>query len=154
MSGPRRIHAPTPDRSRLIVATIAIAVSLAAPLNAETPAANHASRLQADEAATAGPGRCDHYDAERRPFFGDTHVHTTYSFDANAQDTRNDPRDAYRFAKGDVLHIQPYDADGQSTRSIRLDRPLDFVAVTDHAEFLGEMRICGTKGTWSYWHPL
>jgi hypothetical protein len=78
----------------------------------------------------------------RRPFFGDTHVHTVYSFDANSQDTRNSPRDAYRLAKGEKVGLQPYDAEGNPLRSAQLRRPLDFTAVTDHAELLGEVRIC------------
>jgi len=97
---------------------------------------------------------CDAYDPERRPFFGDTHVHTAYSFDASTQDTRNTPADAYRFAKGERIGIQPYDDDGVPLRSIQLNRPLDFVAVSDHSEFLGEVSLCTTPGTWTYWHPM
>jgi hypothetical protein len=97
---------------------------------------------------------CRDFAPARRPFFGDTHVHTTLSFDANSQDTRNRPRDAYEFAKGRRMGIQPYDGEGNALRSIRLDRPLDFTALTDHAEFLGEMNLCNAKGTWTYWHPL
>ena len=85
---------------------------------------------------------CEHRDPLRKPFFGDTHVHTSYSFDASAQDTRNAPFDAYRFAKGERLGLQPYDAEGNALRSMQLDRPLDFVAVTDHAELLGEVDVC------------
>lgn len=96
---------------------------------------------------------CADYDPLRRPFFGDTHVHTAYSFDARGQDTRNTPRDAYRFAKGEPMGIQPYDDEGKPTRTVRLDRPLDWTMISDHAEFLGEVRICRTPGTWSYWHP-
>ena len=52
------------------------------------------------------------------------------------------------------MGIQPYDDDGQPTRHIQIDRPLDFVAVTDHSEFLGEMRMCTTRGQPGYWHPV
>jgi len=97
---------------------------------------------------------CAIYDPLRRPFFGDTHVHTAYSFDARTQDTRTTPRDAYRFATGEVMGLQPYDSAGNPLRTIQLDRPLDFTAVTDHSEFLGEVNICTTPGTWSYWHPV
>ncbi|MGE4608248.1 MAG: DUF3604 domain-containing protein, partial [Myxococcota bacterium] len=97
---------------------------------------------------------CDAFNDHRQPFFGDTHVHTAYSFDASTQDTRNTPADAYRFAKGEPMGIQPYAANGESLRSIQLARPLDFVAVSDHSEFLGEVSICMTPGTWSYWHPM
>jgi hypothetical protein len=56
--------------------------------------------------------------------------------------TRNRPADAYRFARGETLGVQPYRPDGQAMRTARLDRPLDFAAVTDHAELLGEWNIC------------
>ena len=85
---------------------------------------------------------CRDYDPLRRPFFGDSHVHTSFSHDASTQDTRNTPRDAYRFAKGEAIGIQPYDAKGKSGRQVKLDRPLDWTAISDHAEMLGEVRIC------------
>ena len=85
---------------------------------------------------------CAAYDPLRRPFFGDTHIHTALSFDARSQDTRALPPDAYRFAKGEPLAIQPFDAQGKGLRTVRLRRPLDFAALTDHAEMLGEIRIC------------
>jgi hypothetical protein len=97
---------------------------------------------------------CRAYAPERRPFFGDTHVHTAYSFDASAQDTRNTPRDAYRFAKGESMGIQPYTEEGEPTRTIQLDRPLDFAVVTDHAELLGEVHQCMTRDSGNYWAPF
>ncbi len=96
---------------------------------------------------------CASHDPLRRSFFGDTHVHTAYSFDASAQDTRNTPRDAYRFAKGQAIGLQPYDENGVALRNVRIDRPLDFVAVTDHAEMFGEVRNCQTEGAPGYWTP-
>ena len=93
---------------------------------------------------------CAHRDAERRPFFGDLHVHTGFSQDASTQGTRTTPRDAYRFARGEPLGIQPYTAAGEPLRTVRLERPLDFVAVTDHAEQIGEVRICQTPGAPGY----
>jgi hypothetical protein len=89
---------------------------------------------------------CAHRDAERRPFFGDLHVHTAYSQDASTQGTRATPRDAYRFARGEPLGIQPFRPDGTALRTVRLDRPLDFAAVTDHAEQIGEVQVCRTPG--------
>src|SRR5437867_2426388 len=48
--------------------------------------------------------RCDHYDPNRLPFFGTTHLHTGLSFDASIRfvdyASGNNPRGAYRFAKG------------------------------------------------------
>ena len=97
---------------------------------------------------------CADYAVLRRPFFGDTHVHTALSFDASSQDTRNKPPQAYAFAKGARMGIQPYDDQGQATRHIQLDRPLDFTAVTDHSEFFGEISMCTTPGAPGYWHPV
>jgi hypothetical protein len=97
---------------------------------------------------------CSNYTPERRPLFGDMHVHTALSFDASSQDTRNKPADAYRFAQGEPMGIQPYDGNDRATRIIQLDRPLDFTAVTDHSEFLGEVHMCTTAGSPGYWHPV
>ncbi len=67
---------------------------------------------------------------DRSAFFGDLHVHTTYSFDAFAFGTLATPYDAYRYAKGEVIqHPAGFD--------VQLRQPLDFYAVTDHAMFLG-----------------
>jgi hypothetical protein len=112
---------------------------VAALLVASGPAAHAADP---PFARTEERAACSHYDALRRPFFGDAHVHTAYSFDANLGGTRNTPRDAYRFARGGELGLQPYDARGKAQRSARLDRPLDFAVVTDHSETLGEVQVC------------
>lgn len=89
---------------------------------------------------------CAHHDPLRRPFFGDLHVHTRHSLDASTQGTRTTPAEAYEFARGRPLAIQPWSADGRAGRTVQIDRPLDFAAVTDHAEFFGETTICNTPG--------
>jgi hypothetical protein len=96
---------------------------------------------------------CRNYSALRQPFFGDLHVHTALSLDAATQGTRNRPADAYRFARGERVDIQPFDRDGRALRSSQLERPLDFAAVTDHAEFLGELHTCQTPGAPGYDSP-
>lgn len=63
--------------------------------------------------------------------WGDTHVHSAYSMDANSMgNTRLGPGDAYRFAKGEVVV-------SNTGQPVRLDRPLDFLVVSDHAEYMG-----------------
>lgn len=70
--------------------------------------------------------------------FGDLHVHTNYSFDSYFVSAVNGPRDAIRFAKGEPAGYPAGDSDPYTAVTFdQLDRPLDFVAVTDHAEFLG-----------------
>ncbi len=85
---------------------------------------------------------CRERNVLRNPYFGDLHVHTAISFDANIQGTRTRPGDAYRFARGEPIGLPPYDGSGSPTRTVTLDRPLDFAAVTDHAEFFAEVDIC------------
>ena len=86
--------------------------------------------------------QCKNRNTLRNPYFGDLHVHTTYSLDANTQGTIVKPNDAYRFAQGEKLGIQPYTAQGVALRTTQIVRPLDFAAVTDHAELFGETEIC------------
>jgi hypothetical protein len=152
-------RAPRPaGGGRSIAAVIGLlAVGLALP-SAPARAAEPGFERTEERAACRG------HDPLRQPFFGDTHVHTTYSFDANAQDTRTTPREAYRFARGETLGLQPWDAEGKPQRGARLRAPLDFAAVTDHAELLGEVRVCTTPGlpghdsdacwTWRQFPPL
>jgi hypothetical protein len=68
---------------------------------------------------------------ERNAYFGDLHVHTKLSFDAYIFNVRATPDDAYRYAKGESIHH----ASGYDVRLT--DAPLDFLAVTDHSEYLG-----------------
>ena len=66
--------------------------------------------------------------------WGDTHLHSNLSNDAYLLGNRSaDPDTAYRFAKGEPV-IHPY-----HRARVRLQTPLDFLAVTDHAEFLGQL---------------
>ncbi len=119
---------------------------------------------------------CANYTPTRQPFFGELHLHTQYSADAATLSTRNTPFDAYRFARGEKVGLPPFvdtrkirPSDAQppvggvsahpyclppdtcqytATRVIQLPpgRALDFAAVTDHAEWLGEGNICFFEG--------
>ncbi len=93
---------------------------------------------------------CANADPFRQPLFGETHIHTAYSSDAVFAGTQEDPRGAYRFAKGEAIGLPPFDGMGQPTRTAQLRRPLDFVAVTDHAEQFGEISMCLTPGLPGY----
>src|SRR5262245_10869039 len=65
-----------------------------------------------------------------RVYFGDTHLHTSYSTDAGMVGAVLGPEEAYRFARGEEVksnHGLP----------VKLRRPLDFLVISDHAENLG-----------------
>lgn len=93
---------------------------------------------------------CAERDPLRKAYFGDLHVHTALSFDAWTYDVRTTPADAYAFARGETILLPPLDANGVGTTKVRLERPLDFAAVTDHAEYLGETSLCTTPGSPAY----
>ncbi len=64
-------------------------------------------------------------------YFGETHVHTSWSFDAYVfGNTKAGPEDAYKYAMG-----QP--VEDPAGEQVKITRPLDFMAVTDHAEYMG-----------------
>jgi len=95
-------------------------------------------------------GRCADFDPLRQLFWGDTHIHTELSFDANMQGTRTTVDDAYEFARGEPIPLQPYNEDGTPTRMAAIDRPLDFVMLSDHAEFLGTLKVCNDPSSPGY----
>ena len=72
---------------------------------------------------------------ERNVYFGQTHVHTSWSFDAYVfGNTVTGPEDAYKYALGEpIKHPGGY--------MVQLKRQLDFQAVTDHAEYVGTVRL-------------
>ncbi len=71
--------------------------------------------------------------APNRVFWGDTHVHSAWSFDAAAIGDVLGPEAAYRFARGEEVV-------SSSGQKLRLTRPLDFLVVADHAEAYGAMQ--------------
>jgi len=71
----------------------------------------------------------------RNAYFGQLHLHTGMSFDAYIIGTRLYAEDAYRFARGEEIE--------QNGRKIKTDEPLDFLGVSDHSEYLGQLRLLG-----------
>lgn len=106
----------------------------------QTSASQHAKSSVSSES-----GDCARFDENRMPLFGDLHIHTSYSFDAAANSTGATPEDAHRYARGESIPIFPINDQGVATGRTKIDRPLDFLAVTDHGEFLGERALCRTE---------
>lgn len=78
----------------------------------------------------------------KEAFFGETHVHTSASMDAFIGGNRMSTEDAYRFAKGEEVI-----ANGSLHK---IKRPLDFCAITDHSEYLGETYTLLNEGSPGY----
>lgn len=71
-------------------------------------------------------------DSPTNVYFGDTHLHTSYSPDAFLMGNQSaDPDTAYRYAKG-LPVVHPY-----HKARIQIGTPLDFLVVSDHGEFMG-----------------
>ncbi len=79
--------------------------------------------------------------SDRKAFFGETHVHTGWSFDAFIfGNHKTTPADAYRYAKGETIqHPMGYD--------IKIETPLDWMGVTDHSEYVGTVALANTPGS-------
>jgi len=94
----------------------------------------------------------DHY--PQNVYFGDTHLHTSWSTDAGMAGARLGPDEAYRISRGE--QVTAY-----SGWKVKLIRPLDFLVVADHAENLGladfirrSDPILLANATGKKWHDL
>ncbi|MEH6584798.1 MAG: DUF3604 domain-containing protein, partial [Halioglobus sp.] len=78
---------------------------------------------------------------DRQLYWGDTHVHSSNSFDAYLGFNRSvDPATAYRYAQG-LPVIHPY-----HRARVQIETPLDFLVVADHAELIGTLRTIDESG--------
>ena len=69
-------------------------------------------------------------DFPARPLWGDTHLHTSLSFDAGAFGNTLGLREAYQFARGDQIRAS-------KGLPVKLSRPLDWLVIADHSDNMG-----------------
>jgi hypothetical protein len=81
-------------------------------------------------------------------YFGNFHVHTRWSFDASINGAIAGPDEAYRWAKGEQI---PGGGDGTP---LKINVPLDWYVVSDHAEYLGALPLMGDPDSAVSKHPL
>ena len=84
----------------------------------------------------------------RDAYFGNLHVHTAWSFDANINGAIAGPDEAYRWAKGEAI------PGGGGGPDLKILRPLDWYAVGDHAEYLGALPLMADPNSPVSKHPL
>jgi hypothetical protein len=117
---------------------MALATATAATIAAAVSAAETPTPPGAVYHSTTAP-------AGRRVFFGELHLHTTLSYDAWTYGTKVTPDQAYKFGRGETVMIEAEQVgreEGLSTHDAvpaRRPWPLDFMAVTDHSEFIGTL---------------
>ncbi len=116
--------------ARIAAHAVAVLLVSAAPLSAQD-----AGVPDAEKTGKVFPTRPDYSPYAGRqfpvqPFFGDTHLHTSFSMDAGAFGARLPPRDAYRFARGEEVI-------SSTGLPVKLSRPLDFLVVADHSDNMG-----------------
>ncbi|HVN37093.1 MAG TPA: DUF3604 domain-containing protein [Myxococcota bacterium] len=89
----------------------------------------------------AAPALAQERNPERNAYFGETHVHTSWSLDAFALgNTLTTPGDAYKYFKGEpIKHPLGYD--------VKIDTPLDWAGVTDHSEYAGVVNLANEPGS-------
>jgi hypothetical protein len=105
-----------------------LAVSLTRPAFGQDPVPPVEGLFQAFQARPYSPYAARAFPS--RVYWGDTHLHTSYSMDAGAFGARLGPSDAYRFARGEEV----VSSTGQR---VKLSRPLDFLVVADHSDNMG-----------------
>jgi len=118
------------QRRRALVAAITAATAIAASSHAETYPGYGQEPTQGEHIGEKEYSPYLDIGYPQRVLWGDTHVHTAYSTDAGMVGNRLGPEEAYRFARGEIV------VSSTGVRA-RLQRPLDFLVVADHAENLG-----------------
>jgi hypothetical protein len=107
-----------------------------------------ASSAWAQAGPEANPQTSPQPNPERNAYFGETHVHTSWSFDAFIFGNHvTGPADAYKYAKGETIkHPLGYD--------IKIVTPLDWMGVTDHSEYVGTVRLANEPGSFLSKMPI
>ena len=131
----------------------AFAIALLAMLGACDQKAPELKKADAPEAGkkaadaptgpvTVAPGADVQPNPERNAYFGEEHIHTSWSVDAWVMGNRiTGPADALKYAQGETIkHPMGFD--------IKIDTPMDFMGVTDHSEYVGVTREANTPGSY------
>ena len=111
------------------------------PKKADAPEAKKAAEAPAAQVAVA-PAADLQPNPERNAYFGEEHIHTSWSVDAWVMGNRiTGPDDASSTRRAQTIkHPMGFD--------IKIDTPMDFMGVTDHSEYVGVTKEANTPGSY------
>ncbi len=120
----------------LLLALVAVGI-LVSCKRSEAP-----QQAQATGGTQAPPEEALKPNPDRNAYFGEEHIHTSWSVDAWLMGNRiTGPDDALKYAQGQTIkHPMGFD--------IKIDTPMDFMGVTDHSEYVGVTKEANTPGTY------
>lgn len=122
-------HRLVKTKARLTLALGAFIVAGTAAVNAQdagSPSAENLNAAQSKRPYSPYAGGA----VPNRVYWGDTHLHTSFSMDAGAFGNRLGLEEAYRFARGEEVK-------STTAGPARLARPLDFLVIADHSDNMG-----------------
>ena len=126
----------------ITVGIVALAALVVWDRQESGPPAPAKAAAQTQPPAAQAPASDLQRNPERNAYFGETHIHTSWSVDAWVMGNRlTGPDDALKYAQGQTIkHPLGYD--------IKIDTPLDFMGVTDHSEYVGVTREANIPGSY------
>jgi hypothetical protein len=135
-----RTRAATIAALALVLLTISALISCK-KTGTTQPAESTGTGQAGQVAQTANAGPPPERNPDRNAYFGEEHIHTSWSMDAWLMGNRiTDPNDALKYAQGQTIkHPMGYD--------IKIDTPMDFMGVTDHSEYVGITAAANTPGS-------
>jgi len=115
----------------ILLITLLVIFSCKNETNKKTTNENNSEEVTSSETNSKTKG----FNENKNAYFGNLHVHTSWSFDGFTNGSITEPDDAYRWAQGEAI---PGGGDGTP---LKIKVPLDWYAVSDHAEWMGMFKM-------------
>ena len=122
-------------RKSLILLSFLTIIACKKDLKSEKITESNTTETEQSTTRTAG------YSETKNAYFGNLHIHTSWSFDGFTNGSITGPDDAYRWAQGETI---PGGGDGTP---LQIKVPLDWYAVSDHAEWMGMFKMMADPTT-------
>jgi len=128
-------------RVAVTAALVLVLLSIGALISCNKSESPQPAQSTGETAQTSNAEQPPKPNPDRNAYFGEEHIHTSWSVDAWLMGNRlTGPDDALKYAQGQTIkHPLGYD--------IKIDSPMDFMGVTDHSEYVGVTREANTPGS-------